>query len=70
MDFEQQAQVLSLLDVRVTVLDQSARPALRVEGSVFHEPLLDALIPSGDLSVAGTPPAAPPRRAAGRGDRG
>lgn len=34
MTFAEQKEVLALLDVRVTVLDDTARPALRVEGRV------------------------------------
>jgi site-specific DNA recombinase len=52
MNLEERKAVLALLDVRVTVLDQSRRPGLRLEGTVCHERLLDVPF-AGDLAVAG-----------------
>jgi site-specific DNA recombinase len=69
MSIAEKAELLSILDVRVTVLDPPldvparggrnggygpARPRLRIEGSVPHQQLLNVLAP-GDLTVAGTP---------------
>lgn len=62
MTTAQRALVFALLDIQVTVLDDTRRPALRIEGRVSHAKLLAELGPLGDLQVAGTPPAAPPRR--------
>ena len=56
------ARVLALLDVHVTVLDSSRNPALRIEGTLCHDKLVNGFGQAGDLGVAGTPPAAPPRR--------
>ena len=58
----QQTEVLALLDVRVTVLDSSARPSLRVEGVVCAQRLLEGLTIAGDVAVAGTLLGGPHRR--------
>jgi site-specific DNA recombinase len=75
MNLEQRAEVLALLDVRVTVLDQPPdapargganggygvwRPRVRIEGSVPHASLLDTL--DGNHAVAGIPLASLRRR--------
>jgi site-specific DNA recombinase len=62
MDLDERRRVLALLDVKVTVLDDSRNPALRIEGTLCHEKLLDGLAVPGDLVVAGSPPDAPRRR--------
>lgn len=45
MSLAEQAQVLEVLNVKFTVLDASKNPALRVEGSLCHEKLIDTLRP-------------------------
>lgn len=62
MTDEQRAETIRLLDVRVTVLDHTNRPALRVEGHLAALPLLCTLAPAGNPAVVGTPPGAPRRR--------
>jgi hypothetical protein len=57
----QKSEVIRLLDVLVHVLDGSRSPALRIEGSLCNERLLDAFEP-GNPEVAGTPRRGPRRR--------
>lgn len=59
MDLEARERVIALLDIKVTVLDDSREPALRVEGTLCHETLIDGLVEPGDLQVAGAPTASP-----------
>jgi site-specific DNA recombinase len=74
MTLTERQQVLTLLDVRVTVLEPRtegpsrggfmggigpARPRVHIEGSVPHASLLDMVSGPGYPSVVGTPPAAP-----------
>jgi DNA invertase Pin-like site-specific DNA recombinase len=62
MSLDERKRVFALLDIKVTVLDTSREPALRVEGTLCHEKLIDGLARPGDVTVAGTPPDAPRRR--------
>lgn len=62
MGLDERKRVIALLDIKVTVLDDSREPALRVEGTLCHEKLIDGLAVPGDLAVAGIPPGGPPRR--------
>lgn len=76
MSDEERTEVFRILDIRVTVLDPPPdaperggrngrrgpwRPPLRIEGSLPHQQLLDAIRP-GNQRVAGPPPGAPRRR--------
>ena len=76
MSIEEKAEIFAILGIRVTVLDPPpgaparggrdggygpAKPRLRIEGSVPHQQLLEAIAP-GNPSIAGLPPAAPRRR--------
>jgi hypothetical protein len=75
MTREERSEVFRLLDVRVTVLDQTARPALKIEGRVSYEALRSSTVTDADVEylpreqgdVAGRchqprgPPASTPR---------
>jgi len=80
MSLQERAEVLALLDVRVTVLDDPPavprrggvnggagpwRPQLRIEGSVPHAKLLDTLTEAGDPEAHKRPPDGPPRPGCG-----
>ena len=55
MTLDEQTEVLGLLDVRVTVLEQAHRPRVRIEGTVPHTAAGGRTLISPLPAVSGVP---------------